>query len=110
MITMTIEAESFEQLVKNLCAMLDRCGALDVAEVQQKYRLTYSMLWNKMGEFDLEFGSLAAMDLMAVEYNALTLSELPLDNWHEYYDLLEGKLDEKHLKDQNDDAAQELAW
>lgn len=110
MIKIEMEAESFEQLVKNLCAMLDKCGALDVAEVQRKYKLTYSLLWRKMGEFNLEMGLLAADDLMKEKFNAFSLSELPLENWHEYYELLEKKLDDKRYEQQADDLLKELAW
>lgn len=110
MISMTMEAETFEDLVKNLCAMLDKCGALDVAEVQHKYKLTYSLLWKKMGEFDLEMGSLASNDLMQTEYNAFSLSELPLEHWNEYYELLESKLDDKRFDEQAKDLQKEIAW
>lgn len=110
MISMTMEADSFDALVKNLCDMLDKCGALDVAEVQQKYRLTYSLLWKKMGEFDLEMGILAAEDLMKEKFNAFSLSELPLENWHEYYELLEKSMDDKRFDEQVVDLQKEIAW
>jgi hypothetical protein len=110
MIRMTMEAESFEQLVRNLCSMLDQVGALDVAEVQQQYKLTYSMMWRKMGEYDLEMGNLAAADLMQNEYNCMSLSELPLDVWHKYYDVLEKGLDDKRHDDQTQELIKELAW
>lgn len=110
MIKIEMEAESFEQLVKNLCDMLDRCGALDVAEVQHKYKLTYSLLWKKMGEFDLEMGLLAADDLMKEKFNAFSLSELPLENWHEYYELLERLMDDKRHEEYAKDLAKEIAW